>query len=148
MTALAVVALLVAGGGIAWGADAIGTAPATNEFDKAVYNMAAGENPVLTNDTIGTSHDVTSFQRGPDGKPLFRSATIGTNESAIVRGTQYLPSGDYHFLCSVHGSAMDAMLHVGAGAAVPRPRISVAVLSSAIAKVRPMPTVGSCLVRP
>jgi plastocyanin len=136
LTALAVVALLVAGGGIAWGADAIGTAPATNEFDKSVYNMAAGENPVLTNDTIGTSHDVTSFQPGPDGKPLFRSATIATNKNAIVRGTEYLPPGDYHFLCSVHGSGMDAMLHVGPGAAVPRPLISVTILSGRLNRVR------------
>jgi plastocyanin len=136
LTALAVVALLVAGGGIAWGADAIGTSPATNEFDKSVYNMAAGENPVLTNDTIGTSHDVTSFQRGPDGKPLFRSATIATNKTAIVRGTEYLPPGDYHFLCSVHGSGMDAMLHVGPGAAVPRPLISVTILSGRLSRVR------------
>src|SRR3954447_1565382 len=137
LATLSGVALLAAGGGIAWGAaDPIGTAPATNEFDKAVYNMAGGENPVLTNDTIGTSHDVTSFQRGPDGKPLYRSATISTNQSAVVRGTQYLPPGDYHFLCSVHGSGMDAMLHVGPGAAVPRPRISVTILSSAIKRVR------------
>src|SRR3954451_14792563 len=134
---LSVLALLAVGGGIAWGAaDPIGTAPATNEFDKPVYNMAGGENPVLTNDTIGTSHDVPSFQRGPDGKPLFRSATIGTNESAVVGGTQYLPPGDYHFLCSVHGSGMDAMLHVGPGAAVPRPLISVTILSSALRRVR------------
>jgi len=136
LAALAAVALLVAGGGIAWGADSIGTAPATNQFDKPVYNMAAGENPVLTNDTIGTSHDVTSFERGPDGAPLFRSATIGTGKTAVVRGTQYLPPGDYHFLCSVHGSGMDAMLHVGPGAAVPRPRISLTILSSAIDRVR------------
>jgi hypothetical protein len=136
LVALAAIALLVAGGGIAWGADSIGTAPATNQFDKPVYNMAAGENPVLTNDTIGTSHDVTSFERGPDGKPLFRSATISTGKTAVVRGTQYLPPGDYHFLCSVHGPGMDAMLHVGPGAAVPRPRISLTILSSALDRVR------------
>jgi hypothetical protein len=137
LAALGVVALLVVGGGIAWGAaDPIGTAPATNEFDKSVYNMDAGANPVLTNDTIGTSHDVTSFQRGPDGKPLFRSATISTNQTAVVRGTQYLAPGDYHFLCSVHGSGMDATLHVGPGAAVPRPLITITILSSKLNRVR------------
>jgi plastocyanin len=133
---LAAIGLLAVGGGIAWGADRIGTSPATNEYDKRTYNMAAGENPVLTNNTIGTSHDVTAFQRGPDGKQLFSSATIFTNQHATVQGTQYLARGDYRFFCTVHGSGMSATLHVGPGAAVPRPRLSLSILSSAIAKVR------------
>ncbi|HEX2234162.1 MAG TPA: hypothetical protein VHG69_12455, partial [Thermoleophilaceae bacterium] len=48
-------------------------------------------------------HDVTSEERGPDGKPLFASKLSGIGEVAPVNGMDRVKSGQaYPFLCSIH----------------------------------------------
>jgi plastocyanin len=48
-------------------------------------------------------HDVTSEQKGPDGRPLFASKLSGLGEVAPVEGLDRVSSGQvYPFICSVH----------------------------------------------
>ena len=137
LVALTAIAVLVAGGGIAWGAGEIRSSAACCTFDAASYDIAAGQVATFTNATIGgTPHNVNATLKGPDGKALFRSATIPSNRSTPVNGTQYLAPGSYEFFCTIHGPSMSSTLQVGSGTAVPRPRLSVSVLSSRIARIR------------
>jgi plastocyanin len=121
---------------VARGAGEIRSSVTCCTFDAASYDIAAGQVATFSNATLGTPHNVTANKRGPDGKALFRSATISGNRSGPVNGTQYLAPGSYTFFCTIHGPSMSSTLDVGAGTAVPRPRLSVRILSSRIAKVR------------
>jgi outer membrane protein assembly factor BamB/plastocyanin len=48
-------------------------------------------------------HDVTSEEKGPDGRPLFASKLSGIGEVAPVEGMDRVKSGQtYPFLCSIH----------------------------------------------
>jgi len=99
-------------------------------------------NPQGRVDTLvnqGTNpHNVTAQGRGPDGQPLFRSATIsgGTPDPTTpVRGTQYLATGTYQFSCTIH-LGMNGALEVGnGGKPVARPDIELTVVSRKLAKV-------------
>jgi plastocyanin len=55
-------------------------------------------------DAAGPNHDVTSDARGPDYRPLFRSAFVGPGQTAEVEGVPGLPVGEYPFHCSIHPS--------------------------------------------
>jgi plastocyanin len=99
------------------------------------FAMSQGENPTLQNNGA-SQHNVTATQAGPDGGALFRSATIGGGASTAVNGTQYLTSGSYPFLCTIHGSSMSGTLNVsGAGTPQPRPQITLKLSSRKIEKV-------------
>ena len=39
---------------------------------------------------------------GPDNGPLFHTPLIGQNQEAFVEGSQYLTTGSYAFVCSIH----------------------------------------------
>ena len=93
-----------------------------DSFVGATFTMDQGERPTLQNN--GTSqHNATARNNGPDGEFLFESPTIG-NGSTIVEGTQYLTTGSYAFICTIHPLSMTANLQVSAlGAPVARPRI-------------------------
>jgi carbon monoxide dehydrogenase subunit G len=74
----------------------------------------------VNNDT--NRHDVTATQNGSDRKPLFASQTISGGQRSVVEGTQYLTTGRYEFLCTVHASFMKGTLVVSSnGTPVPRP---------------------------
>jgi plastocyanin len=106
-----------------------------NSFTGSPYSTDQGLTVPFKNNGL-SSHNVTATAAGPDGKPLFRSATISGGGAGTVDGTQYLPTGDYAFFCTIHGSIMSGTLHVtGAGSAVARPQISLAVTSRKLAKV-------------
>jgi polyvinyl alcohol dehydrogenase (cytochrome) len=48
-------------------------------------------------------HDVVSEDRGPDGRPLFRTPLIGLGETAEVEGMDRVEAGrQYGFFCSLH----------------------------------------------
>jgi plastocyanin len=48
-------------------------------------------------------HDVTSEEKGPDGRPVFSSKLAGIGEVAPVEGLDRVQSGrTYPFLCSIH----------------------------------------------
>ena len=82
----------------------------------------------------GGSHNVTARQSGPDGRPLFLSATTTTG-TAPVNGTQYLTTGDYAFFCTVHPTTMQGTLRVtSAGTALARPSATVKLRTKTISK--------------
>jgi len=72
-----------------------------NQFVGGNITMAQGEKLTFTNVDTAT-HDVTANAAGPDGKPLFASAKIGPGQSAPVEGAQYLTTGQYDYICSIH----------------------------------------------
>jgi plastocyanin len=67
------------------------------------------------------THDVTARGRGPDGAPLFYSPFTPSGGSSTVGGTQYLASGDYPFLCSLHPEMQGTLRVTSAGTPAPRP---------------------------
>jgi plastocyanin len=83
-----------------------------NRYTASEYTMDQGERLIFHNgDTV--AHDVTASQQGPDNKPLFKSPITDAGKSATVDGTQYLATGHYDFICSIHPN-MKATLHVTA----------------------------------
>jgi plastocyanin len=116
-------------------AETITSSPACCTFSKDTFTMDQGQVATFQNPGGGISHNVTGSGNGPDGKSLFRSATI-TSGQAPVDGTQYLAAGTYHFVCTIHGSSMSADLVVtGNGAPVARPDIAIKVLSRKLDQV-------------
>jgi plastocyanin len=91
-----------------------------NQFVGGDITMAQGERVTFTNvDT--TTHDVTSKASGPDGKPLFASAKIGPGQSAPVAGTDYLTTGSYDYICSIHPFMTGTITVTAAGTPAQRP---------------------------
>ncbi len=132
MACLAVLGLM-ASVGIAFGASATIVAQSNNTFNAAAYSTDQGE--VATLQIAGGTHNVTASQTGPDGKALFRSDTASGGNTP-VGGTQYLATGSYQFICSIHPSTMQATLNVSAnGTPQPRPALTLKLVSSSIAKV-------------
>ena len=83
-------------------------------------DIAQGERVTLAN-RDATAHDVTARAKGPDGKPLFASALVPGGGQGPVEGTQYLVTGDYAFLCSIHPDMTGSLKVTSAGAPEPRP---------------------------
>jgi polyvinyl alcohol dehydrogenase (cytochrome) len=87
-----------------------GTGSAIVAGPGAVYTTYA--TPVMTVEKGGSlsfvnldapQHDVTSDDKGPDGKPLFYSKLSGLGEVAPVQGLDRVESGkQYGFFCSIH----------------------------------------------
>jgi plastocyanin len=107
--------------------------------------MDQGEKVTFVNADL-IDHDVTSRNLGPNHKPLFRSRIIGGGMSAPVEGTEYLKTGRYPFICSIH-PGMEGTLNVSsAGTPAPRPgggaaaggapSLQVKVLDSRVSAVR------------
>jgi plastocyanin len=103
--------------------------------------MDQGERLTFQNlDAVG--HDVTATGRGPDGRSLFRTPVIGPGQEVFVEGSQYLTTGSYGFLCSVHPQMTGTLNVTSAGTPVPRPadtsapRASVRVRSARVGAVR------------
>jgi plastocyanin len=95
-------------------ADQTITAGAGNRFTTPDVTMDQGEKVFFRNgDLTGTKHNVQSDGVGPDGQPLFKSATIGSG-TTIVEGAQYLKTGTYSFVCTLHAPGMAGTLHVTA----------------------------------
>jgi len=107
---------------------------ADNTFSVATYTMDQGDRPTLQN--IGfNQHNATASVNGPDGQPLFSSPTIGTGFTTLS-GTQYLTTGSYTFICTIHPTTMIATLAVSAnGVPVSRPTLALKLLSKKLKKV-------------
>jgi plastocyanin len=116
---LAVLGCLAAAS-IAWASDQTITATPPNRYANTDITIDQGDHVTFNNqDTV--DHDVTARDKGSDDKPLFGSDLAGTRESKPVKGTEYLTTGSYAFVCSVHPQ-MTGTLHVtSAGTTVPRP---------------------------
>ncbi|MDX6615747.1 MAG: hypothetical protein QOD60_838 [Solirubrobacterales bacterium] len=126
-------ALLAGTAAIALGAPATITGDGANTFVGGP-NFAGDAGTVAQLVVTGSTHNVTSTANGPDGKALFRSATIGSG-STPVNGTQFLAPGSYPFICTVHPTTMSGNLVVGAGTPQARPAVALQVLDKKIAKV-------------
>lgn len=107
--------------------------------------IAQGERLILSN-SDDVQHDVTSTQ-DRDGKPLFASPLVDPKGQAAVDGTQYLTTGDYPFLCSIHPN-MTATLHVSSeGTPVPRDGGGAAALAARSAKLAAVKRAGTLAVK-
>lgn len=51
-------------------------------------------------------HDVVALRNGPDGKPVFATAVIGTGSTVALKGLERLAPGAYDFTCSLHPSML------------------------------------------
>jgi plastocyanin len=115
----------------AFGAPATIVGTGANTFTPTTYSQDQGDLSVLQ--STGT-HNVTATQGGPDGGALFRSATISSGTTP-VNGTQYLTSGSYPFICTIHPTTMQGTLNVSAnGTPQPRPQISLKLQTRGIEK--------------
>ncbi len=107
---------------------------ADNSFSLTSYTMDQGDRPTLQNTGVN-QHNATASSNGPDGKPLFSSPTIGTGTTTL-NGTQYLTTGGYTFICTIHPDTMIATLSVSAnGTPIPRPAMTLKLLSRSVKKV-------------
>jgi plastocyanin len=117
--ALAAVGVGLVWPAVAW-ADKVITADPSNRYGTPEITMDQGEKLTFRNNDIA-GHDVTANTKGPDGKPLFSTPIINRGESAFVEGSQYLTTGHYQFLCTLHTN-MKGTVHVtGNGTPQPRP---------------------------
>ena len=91
-----------------------------NQFVGGDITIAQGEKVTFTNaDTV--SHDVTAGTKGADGNPLFASDKIGAGQSAAVAGAEYLTTGSYAYICSIHPGMKGTITVSSAGTPAPRP---------------------------
>jgi plastocyanin len=119
--------------GVALAASQTITTTGGDAFTAASFTTDQGEGARFQNN--GGTHNVTATATGPDGKALFRSQTI-SGGTAPVSGTQYLTTGSYDFICTIHPSTMQAKLQVtGNGTPVPRPSATLAVKAKTVEKV-------------
>lgn len=119
--------------GVAFAAPATIVGTGANTFDAPSYAIGQGEAAFLR--IAGGTHNVTASRTGPDGKALFRSATISSG-STQVDGTQYLTAGSYPFICSIHPTTMQATLEVtGSGSPQARPAVTLRLRSGRVEKV-------------
>jgi plastocyanin len=91
-----------------------------NQFVGGDITIAQGEKVTFTNgDTV--THDVTAATKAADGNPLFASEKIGAGQSAAVAGTEYLTTGSYGYICSIHPGMKGTITVSSAGTPTPRP---------------------------
>src|SRR5687768_900532 len=86
------------------------------------YTIDQGEKLDFRNDDLsGPSHDVQSTANGNVNGRLFASEIIGQGKTSFVEGSQYLTTGSYEFICSLHNSMKGTLIVNSAGAPKPRP---------------------------
>jgi plastocyanin len=105
---------------VAFASDQTITATPPNQFANTSVTIDQGDKVTFANhDTV--AHDVTASKAGSDGKPLYASETTAGGASKPVNGVEYLTTGDYDFICSIHPN-MKGTLHVtSAGTPAQRP---------------------------
>lgn len=104
--------------GVAYGATIYAAPP--NQFLQGDVTIAQGEKVTFTNGDTQT-HDVTAVAKGPGGKPLFASAQIGPGQSAPVDGVEFLTTGKYDYICSIHPFMKGTITVTADGTPQPRP---------------------------
>lgn len=94
-----------------------------SRYAAATYEIDQGEPLFFRNDDLsGPSHDVVSTANGEvQGRYLFASETIGQGKTAPVQGAEYLPTGTYDYLCSIHPSMTGKLVVNANGTPKPRP---------------------------
>ncbi len=103
-------------------------------FSAGDFTVDSGIAATFQNDTM-TTHDVSSSQRGPDGKPLFYSPQINS-KSAPINGTQYLAPGEYPFVCTIHAGMKSNLTILPGATPQARPSATVAIAGQRLAAVK------------
>src|SRR4051794_36715558 len=91
------------------------------QFDASTYMLDTGEKLTFKNDDAASPgpHNVTSNDKGPDGKPLFSSQTIKNGEQSPVNGATALKAGRYDFICTIHPIMMATLVVTDRGQPAP-----------------------------
>ena len=92
----------------------------SNRYLTSDVTIDQGERVTFMN-TDAADHDVLARDKGADGKPLFRSDLVGAGRTVPVQGTEYLTTGSFRFLCSIHPQMEGTLKVTSAGKPVPRP---------------------------
>jgi plastocyanin len=105
-----------------------------NSFNLVNYSADQGSSVTFQN-SGANPHNVTATGTGPDGKALFRSNTI-SGGTTKVGGTEYLTTGSYPFICTIHPTTMQGNLNVTAlGTPQARPVVTLKLNTKKLAKV-------------
>ncbi len=135
----AIVGLAVTGAAALGAAHALGatetitTLPTCCKFAQPTFTIDPGQGATFQNND-GSSHNVYASGNGPDGEVLFSSDTI-TSGQAPVNGTQYLGTGSYAFVCTVHLDMTANLVVTGSGSPVARPGVVLTVVSKKLDRV-------------
>jgi plastocyanin len=135
----AIVGLAVTGAAAFGAAHALGvsetitSSPACCTFAKPTFTLDPGQVAAYQNPG-GASHNVTASGNGPDGEVLFRSDTIASGQTP-VNGTQYLGTGSYPFVCTIHPGMSADLVVTGNGSPVARPGVDLTVASKKLHRV-------------
>ncbi len=133
----ATAAIVALGAGVAWAGEDVTANVVCCNYSKSTYFSDQGESANFINPVgSGTSHNVTAKLKGPDGKPLFRSKTIGEGKTSDIAGLKYLSGGSYKFYCTIHELSATYVVSDNKGTPVARPKIDVTLPSQALDKVR------------
>jgi plastocyanin len=113
----------VVGGPAPASADKVIEAQTVWRFDAMSYTIDQGEPLTFSNrDELSPGdHNVTASDTGPDGKPLFASATISKGQDAPVEGARQLKTGSYDFICTIHPFMQATLMVTDKGAPLPPP---------------------------
>ncbi|MFM9077948.1 MAG: hypothetical protein ACKORM_07000 [Solirubrobacterales bacterium] len=119
------------------GAVTINAAEECCSFVGSPFSQSAGTTTEFSNPggPNRVPHNVYSKGTGPDGGSLFYSKTIGPGMTTPVDGTEYLATGRYPFVCTLH-SGMNGVLDVTSGTPVARPKVTPTIRSRSLAAVR------------
>ena len=66
----------------------------------------AQDEPLEYTNLEPTPHNVIALRLGRDGKPVFRTATIGAGTTVIIKGLDKLEPGVYDYTCTLHPSML------------------------------------------
>jgi len=101
---------------------------AGNAFSAPVYSIDQGESLEFANNG-DRPHDLISFGTLSGGF-LFSAPRVSPGDTASVAGVEYLATGTYPFLCSLH-PGMESSLSVGSGGTpIERPAVAARILST------------------
>lgn len=103
---------------VAWADEQI-TASPVNRYDNPNVTIDQGERLTFRNNDV-PRHDVTSEATGDVNGYLFQSELVGNGETTFVEGSQYLTTGSYPFICSIHSQMKGTLTVSSAGTPVPR----------------------------
>ena len=91
------------GGAVPAGASILAGPGAASTGYATPVMVASKGGPLSFVNLDAVQHDVVSVDRGPDGRPLFRTPLIGLGETVPVEGMDRVQSGSqYAFFCSIH----------------------------------------------
>ena len=113
--------------------ETITTTPACCTFAQPTFTIDPGQVATFQ-DLDGVPHNVIASGIGPDGAVLFRTDTIDSGQ-APVNGTQYLGTGSYAFVCTVHPDMTANLVVTGNGSPVARPGVVLTVVSKKLDQV-------------